>query len=178
MPVLGVLTAPAPGGRRVVRGVRTPLGDVEAEVVVNCAGMWARQLGEADGVALPLQAAEHYYLIVDGVDGVTADLPVLEDPAAYGYYREETGGLMVGLFEPVAAPWRLDGIPTDFSFGTLPPDWERMTPLLEAAMRRVPGSLTGGVRTFFCGPESFTPDLPPLRRRDPRGRRLLRRRRA
>ena len=161
-PVLGVLTAPAAGGRRVVRGVRTALGDVEAEVVVNCAGMWARQLGEGDGVALPLQAAEHYYLIVDGVDGVTADLPVLEDPAAYGYYREETGGLMVGLFEPVAAPWRLDGIPLDFSFGTLPPDWERMTPWLEAAMRRVPGSLTGGVRTFFCGPESFTPDLAPL----------------
>ena len=161
-PVLGVLTAPAAGGRRVVRGVRTALGDVEAEVVVNCAGMWARQLGEGDGVALPLQAAEHYYLIVDGVDGVTADLPVLEDPAAYGYYREETGGLMVGLFEPVAAPWRLDGIPSDFSFGTLPPDWERMTPWLEAAMRRVPGSLTGGVRTFFCGPESFTPDLAPL----------------
>jgi glycine cleavage system aminomethyltransferase T/glycine/D-amino acid oxidase-like deaminating enzyme len=161
-PVLGVLTAPGPGGRRRVRGVRTAQGDVEAEVVVNCAGMWARQLGEADGVALPLQAAEHYYLIVDGVDGVTPDLPVLEDPAAYGYYREETGGLMVGLFEPVAAPWRLDGVPEDFSFGTLPPDWDRMTPWLEAAMRRVPGSLTGGVRTFFCGPESFTPDLSPL----------------
>ncbi len=161
-PVLGVLTAPGPGGRRRVRGVRTAQGDVEAEVVVNCAGMWARQLGEADGVALPLQAAEHYYLIVDGVDGVTPDLPVLEDPAAYGYYREETGGLMVGLFEPVAAPWRLDGVPEDFSFGTLPPDWDRMTPWLEAAMRRVPGSLTAGVRTFFCGPESFTPDLSPL----------------
>ena len=87
---------------------------------------------------------------------------MLEDPAAYGYYREETGGLMVGLFEPVAAPWRLDGIPEDFSFGTLPPDWERMTPCSRRAMRRVPGRLTAGVRTFFCGPESFTPDLAPL----------------
>src|SRR5437660_1178264 len=104
-PVLGVLTAAGPGGRRVVRGVRTAHGDVEAEIVVNCAGMWARQLGEADGVALPLQAAEHYYLIVDGVDGITPELPVLEDPGAYGYYREETGGRLVGLFEPVAAPW-------------------------------------------------------------------------
>ena len=102
--------------------------------------MWARQLGAADGVALPLQAAEHYYLVVDGVDGVTPDLPVIEDPGAYGYYREETGGLMVGLFEPVAAPWRLEGIPADFSFGTLPPDWDRMTPFLERAMARVPGS--------------------------------------
>ncbi|HYY09929.1 MAG TPA: FAD-dependent oxidoreductase, partial [Kineosporiaceae bacterium] len=158
----GLITQVLPGGGRRVRGVRTPLGDVEAEVVVNCTGMWARQLGEADGVALPLQAAEHYYLILDGVDGVTPDLPVLEDPAAYGYYREETGGLMVGLFEPVAAPWRLEGIPDDFSFGTLPPDWERMTPFLETAMARIPGAAEAGVRTFFCGPESFTPDLAPL----------------
>ena len=161
-PVVGVLTTPAPGGRRFVRGVRTTAGDVEAEVVVNCTGMWARQLGDADGVALPLQAAEHYYLIVDGVEGVTPDLPVIEDPAAYGYYREETGGLMVGLFEPVAAPWHLDRIPDTFSFGTIPPDWDRMAPFLEAAMQRVPGSLSAGVRTFFSGPESFTPDLHPL----------------
>ena len=159
---LGLLTEPVQGGRRRVRGVRTTQGDVEAEVVVNCTGMWARQLGEADGVALPLQAAEHYYVILDGVDGVTPDLPVLEDPAAYGYYREETGGLMVGLFEPVAAPWRLEGIPADFSFGTLPPDWDRMTPFVETAMARVPGAADAGVRTFFCGPESFTPDLSPL----------------
>jgi glycine cleavage system aminomethyltransferase T/glycine/D-amino acid oxidase-like deaminating enzyme len=162
VPVIGVLTSPAPGGRRVVRGVRTAGGDVEAEIVVNCTGMWARQLGEADGVALPLQAAEHYYLIADGVDGITPDLPVIEDPGSYGYYREETGGLMVGLFEPVAAPWRLDRIPDTFSFGTIPPDWERMTPFLEAAMQRVPASLSAGVRTFFSGPESFTPDLQPL----------------
>jgi glycine cleavage system aminomethyltransferase T/glycine/D-amino acid oxidase-like deaminating enzyme len=162
VPALGVLTAAAGGGRRAVRGVRTAHGNVEAEVVVNCTGMWARQLGETDGVALPLQAAEHYYLIVDGVEGITPQLPVIEDPGAYGYYREETGGLLVGLFEPVAAPWRVEGIPESFSFGTLPPDWDRMTPYLEAAMRRVPGSLTAGVRTFFCGPESFTPDLQPL----------------
>src|SRR3954468_2776687 len=162
VPALGLLTEPARGGRPPVGGVPTADGDVEAEVVVNCTGMWARQFGEADGVALPLQAAEHYYLILDGVAGVTPDLPVLEDPAAYGYYREETGGLMVGLFEPVAAPWRLEGIPADFSFGTLPPDWERMTPFLETAMARVPGAADAGVRTFFCGPESFTPDLAPL----------------
>src|SRR3954447_22290183 len=162
VPVLGVLTSPMRGGRRRVTGVRTAEGDVEAEVVVNSTGMWARQFGAVDDVALPLQAAEHYYLIVDGVDGVAPDLPVLEDPGAYGYYREETGGLMVGLFEPVAAPWQLDGIPADFSFGTLPPDWDRMSPFVEKAMQRVPGSFTGGVRTFFCGPESFTPDLQPL----------------
>ena len=145
-----------------VAGVRTTHGDIAAEVVVNCAGMWARQLGEADGVAIPLQAAEHYYLITDRIDGLTADMPVLEDPAAFGYFREEVGGLMIGLFETVCAPWRVDGVPADFSFGELPPDWERMTPYLEAAMHRVPASLDAGIRKFFCGPESFTPDLAPI----------------
>ncbi|MEV8513642.1 FAD-dependent oxidoreductase [Dactylosporangium sp. NPDC051484] len=145
-----------------VTGVRTPFGDVEAEVVVNCAGMWARQLGEEAGVSIPLQAAEHYYLITEPIDGVSADLPVLEDPGAYGYFREETGGLMVGLFEGAAAPWSVDRVPESFSFGTLPPDWDRMAPYLEAAMARIPVTATAGVRTFFCGPESFTPDLAPI----------------
>ena len=115
--------------RGAVTGVRTPHGDIEAEYVVNCAGMWARQLGEAAGVNIPLQAAEHYYLITEPIDGVDATLPVLEDPASYGYFREEGGGLMLGLFEPVCAPWQVDGIPDDFSFGTLPPDWDRMAPV-------------------------------------------------
>src|SRR5215472_17277237 len=107
----------------VVTGVRTERGDVEAEFVVNCAGMWARQLGELAGVSIPLQAAEHYYLLTEPIEGVDPSWPVLEDPASYGYYREEGGGLMLGMFEPVCAPWRVDGIPADFSFGELPPDW-------------------------------------------------------
>jgi 4-methylaminobutanoate oxidase (formaldehyde-forming) len=89
-------------------------------------------------------------------------MPVLEDPAAYGYYREEGGGLMVGLFEPVCAPWRVEGIPEDFSFGELPPDWDRMTPFLERAMSRVPITAEVGMKKLFCGPESFTPDLRPI----------------
>jgi glycine cleavage system aminomethyltransferase T len=89
-------------------------------------------------------------------------MPVLEDPACYGYFREETGGLMIGLFESVCAPWRVDGVPADFSFGELPPDWDRMTPYLEAAMSRVPAARDTGIRKFFCGPESFTPDLRPI----------------
>ncbi len=148
--------------RGVVTGVRTPVGDIEAEIVVNCAGMWARQLGADVGVCVPLQAAEHYYLITDAIDGVDRRWPVLEDPAAHGYYREESGGLMVGLFEPAGAGWRVDEIPTDFSFGTLPPDWDRMAPFLQRAMGRVPITLDAGVRTFFCGPESFTPDVNPI----------------
>jgi 4-methylaminobutanoate oxidase (formaldehyde-forming) len=146
---------------RVV-GVETEFGDIECEYVVNCAGMWARQLGERNGVSIPLQASEHYYLITDRIDGLDPALPVFEDPASYGYYRPEGDGLMIGLFEPVCAPWKVDGIPQDFSFGELPPDWDRMGPYLEKAMARVPVSLESGVRKFFCGPESFTPDLLPV----------------
>lgn len=145
-----------------VTGVRTPFGDIEAEYVVNCAGMWARQIGEMAGVNIPLQAAEHYYLITEPFDGMHGDLPVLEDPSSYGYFREEGSGLMIGLFEAVCAPWKVDGIPENFSFGELPPDWDRMTPYLEKAMARVPISSEVGVRKFFCGPESFTPDLQPI----------------
>ncbi|GHJ49784.1 oxidoreductase [Catellatospora sp. TT07R-123] len=145
-----------------VTGVRTAYGDIEADVVVNCAGMWARQLGEQAGVSIPLQAAEHYYLITEPIEGMHGDLPVLEDPSSYGYFREEGAGLMIGLFETLCAPWKVDGIPDTFSFGELPPDWDRMAPYLEKAMARIPISAEVGVRKFFCGPESFTPDLAPV----------------
>jgi glycine cleavage system aminomethyltransferase T/glycine/D-amino acid oxidase-like deaminating enzyme len=145
-----------------VRGVRLETGEtVESEYVVNCTGMWARELAERSGVVIPNQAAEHYYLITDTIEGIDPDGPIFEDPASYGYYREEGGGMMVGLFEPHAAAWSVDGIPRDASFTTLKPDWDRMGPFLETAMARVPVTLEAGVRTFFCGPESFTPDLTP-----------------
>ena len=156
-PVLDVIVK---AGRVV--GVRTPAGDIECEYVVNAAGMWARQLAERSGVTVPNQAAEHYYLLTDAIPGLDPDLPVLEDPASYGYYRPEGDGMMIGLFEPVCAPWHVDAIPEDASFLTLPPDWERMGPYLEKAMARVPASMEVGIRTFFCGPESFTPDLSPI----------------
>ncbi len=145
-----------------VTGVRTARGDIEAEYVVNCAGMWARQLGARSGVNIPLQSAEHYYLITERIPELSASWPVLEDPGSYGYFREEVGGLMIGMFEPVCAPWKVEGVPDDFSFGSLPPDWDRMTPYLEKAMARVPISMETGVKKFFCGPESFTPDLQPI----------------
>ena len=158
--VTAVDTRPS-GAVEEVAGVRTDHGDLECEVVVNCAGMWARQLAERSGVVVPNQAAEHYYLVTEPIDGMSPDAPVFEDPASHGYYREEGGGMMVGLFEPVAAAWHVDGVPEGFSFGTIPPDWERMAPFLETAMARVPVVETAGIRTFFCGPESFTPDLAP-----------------
>lgn len=162
VPVTGFLTNDGSVSGRAVTGVRTPQGDIEAEYVVNCAGMWARQLGELAGVSIPLQAAEHYYLLTEPIEAVSRDWPVLEDPANYGYFREEGGGLMLGMFEPVCAPWRVDGIPADFSFGELPPDWDRMGPFLEKTMSRIPIADQVGIRKFFCGPESFTPDLAPV----------------
>lgn len=135
---------------------------IEAEVIVNCTGMWARQLGARSGVTIPLQSAEHYYLITEKIAGLDKNTPVLEDPASYGYFREEVGGLMIGLFEPICAPWKVEGVPGDFSFGEIPPDWDRMGPYVEAAMRRVPVSSEVGIKKFFCGPESFTPDLRPI----------------
>ena len=147
--------------RGAVKGVQTPIGDIECDVVVNCAGMWARQLGAASGVNIPLQSAEHYYLITDQIPDLPKGMPVLEDPASCGYFREEAGGLMIGLFEPVCAPWSVGGVPEDFSFGELPPDWDRMGQYVERAMQRVPVTMDVGVRKFFCGPESFTPDLAP-----------------
>ena len=146
------------GAHGRVTGVRTAAGDIEAEYVVNCAGMWARSVGRMAGVNVPLQAAEHYYLISEPVEGVHPKLPILRDPGRSAYIREEAGKLMVGLFERVARPWGLDGIPEDFSFGDIPPDWDRMYPHIERAMRRVPCLLETGIKLLFCGPESFTPD--------------------
>ncbi len=148
--------------RGAVTGVRTTRGDVECDYVVNCAGMWARELGARQRVNIPLQAAEHYYLITEQVPGISGDWPVLEDPASYGYFREEGGGLMLGLFEAECAPWNVAGVPDSFSFGEIPPDWDRMSPYLEKAMARVPVSMDVGLKKLFCGPESFTPDLQPV----------------
>lgn len=158
VPVTGIM---AENG--TATGVILASGDsITAENVVICCGMWSRQLGATAGINLPLQAAEHYYLITDTIEGLSPDLPVLEDPSTYGYFREEVGGLMLGLFEPAGAVWQLDGIPSNFSFGEIEPDWDRMLPHLEKVYSRVPSTMELGVRKFFCGPESFTPDLAPL----------------
>lgn len=159
---------------RVVKGVSLANGQtIEADYVVNCAGMWARQIAQhqsatgsenwklGPGVVVPNQAAEHYYLVTDAMEDVDPSWPVIEDPSSYTYIRPEGGGLMVGLFESQAAVWSPDAIPSTFSFGEIEPDWERMGPYVMKAMERVPRSMEVGVKTFFCGPESFTPDLAP-----------------
>jgi len=141
-----------------VTAVECALGRICTDIVVNCAGMWARQVGLLAGVDVPLQAAEHYYLISEPVAGVHPRLPILRDPGRSTYIREEAGKLMVGIFEDLARPWNVEGIPADFSFGEIPPDWERMQPHLERACERVPLLAQTGVKLLFCGPESFTAD--------------------
>lgn len=142
-----------------VVAVVTPAGRVQSEVIVNCAGMWARQVGQLCGVDVPLQAAEHYYLVSEAVKGVHAKLPILRDPGRQTYIREEAGKLMVGIFEDRARPWKpRTRIPEDFTFGEIPPDWERLEPYLNRAIERVPVLSSTGIKLLFCGPESFTAD--------------------
>ncbi len=139
-------------------GVSTERGDIAAEYVVNCTGMWARELGASSEVAIPLHAAEHFYLITEPIPGLTPDLPVLRSPDDTAYIREDTGKLMVGFFEPGAKPWATHGIPEDAAFVTLPEDWDHLAPYLAMAARRVPILGEVGIQLFFNGPESFTPD--------------------
>ncbi len=157
----GVSATGVTQARGRVTGVVTDRGVIRAEYVVNAAGMWAREVGATAGVSVPLQAAEHYYLITESVDWAHPDLPVVEDPDRYGYYREESGGILVGLFEPEAGPWALDGVPPEVAFASLPPNWDRVGPYLTGALDRFPSLRDVGVRTMFCGPESFTADGAP-----------------
>ena len=142
-----------------VSGVETERGPIKAEYIVNCAGMWAREVGLMAGVRVPLHACEHYYILTDPMPGVPADLPTLRDPGSCAYFKEDAGKLLVGAFEPNAKPWGMDGIPEDFCFDELPEDMDQFMPVLENAMHRVPALQEVGLRKFFCGPESFTPDV-------------------
>ena len=121
-----------------VTGVSTTGGEVTCEFVVNCAGMWAREIGRMAGVTVPLHASEHFYIVTEPMAGVTPDLPVLRDTDGYIYVREEVGGLLMGGFEPVAKPWGMEGIPADFAFSLLPEDWEHFQVLMEQAMHPDP----------------------------------------
>ncbi|MBZ9721874.1 FAD-dependent oxidoreductase [Mesorhizobium sp. AD1-1] len=132
-------------------------GTIEADIVVNCAGMWARELGAQNGVTIPLHACEHFYLVTEPIPGLTR-LPVLRVPDECAYYKEDAGKMMLGAFEPVAKPWGMDGIREDFCFDQLPEDMEHFEPILEMGVNRMPMLATAGIHTFFNGPESFTPD--------------------
>jgi 4-methylaminobutanoate oxidase (formaldehyde-forming) len=142
-----------------VTGVMTTQGEIKADFVVNCAGLWGREIGRMAGVNIPLHACEHYYAHTEKLDGLPSNLPVLRDHDNCAYYREDAGSLLVGAFEPNAVPWGQQGIPPDFAFEELEGHLDQQfMPVLEKALQRVPMLANAGWRSFFCGPESFTPD--------------------
>ena len=143
---------------RRVTAVVTDSGRITCDVLVNCAGMWGREVGRMCGVNVPLHAAEHFYVVTEPIADLPQNLPVLREPSACNYYKEDAGKMLVGMFEPVAKPWGMQGIPEDIEFETLPQDIEHIEPQLELAMKRIPLLARTGIQTFFNGPESFTPD--------------------
>ncbi len=155
------VTGVARQGRRVTgvdwRAEDGSTGHIAADHVVNCAGMWGREVGAMLGTNVPLQACEHFYIVSEPIAGLTA-LPVLRVPDECAYYKEDAGKMMLGAFEPVAKPWALSGIPQEFEFDQLPEDFDHFEPILEQAVNRMPMLGEAGIHTFFNGPESFTPD--------------------
>jgi glycine cleavage system aminomethyltransferase T/glycine/D-amino acid oxidase-like deaminating enzyme len=141
-----------------VSGVTTDQGDITADVVVNCAGMWGRTVGAMAGVNVPLQACEHFYIVTEAIPGLSLNLPTLRVPDECAYFKQDAGKLLLGAFEPRAKPWAMNGIPEDFCFDQLPEDLDHFAPILEMAVKRVPVLEHTGIHTFFNGPESFTPD--------------------
>ncbi len=139
-------------------GVVTAQGPLRAHTTVLAAGMWSHAIAREVGVAVPLHAAEHFYIVTEPIPGLPRDLPVLRVQDECAYVKEDAGKLLLGAFEPVAKPWGMAGIPDDFEFTTLPDDVEHFEPILEAAIRRLPVLAETGIQTFFNGPESFTPD--------------------
>ena len=142
-----------------VTGVSTDRGDIDADCVVLCAGMWTRELAASVGVNVPLHACEHYYALFESVEGLDSSFPVVRDYDACAYYKYDAGKLMLGAFEPHARPWATEGIPEDFCFDEIDGSLEHFEPILEQALVRVPALESAGLDTFFCGPESFTPDV-------------------
>lgn len=132
-------------------------GHIAADHVVNCGGMWGRDLAAQNQVTLPLHACEHFYIVTETIPGL-AQLPVLRVPDECAYYKEDAGKILLGAFEPKAKPWGMSGIPEEFCVDQLPEDVEHFEPILEKAVARMPLLATAGIHTFFNGPESFTPD--------------------
>ena len=145
-------------------GVQTKFGKIDCEYVVIATGMWSRQIGEDIGVSIPLYPNEHFYIITESLEKLPKNLPVLRDYNSCLYLKEDAGKMLVGIFEPNAKPaFKEKGIvPEDFSFGEFPDDFDHFEPYLEKAFQRLPMLETAGIRKFFSGPESFTPDTQYL----------------
>lgn len=142
-----------------VTGVITESGEtIKARKVVIASGMWARDFGAEHGVSIPLQAAEHFYFVTEPIKALHQMRPTLRVPDEHAYYKVDAGKLLLGAFEPVAKPWGMDGIPKNFEFDSLPEDFEHFEPIFKTALKRYPKLESAGVKLFFNGPESFTPD--------------------
>ena len=152
-PVTGIRTE---NGR--VASVQTTQNEITCETIVNCAGIWGRNIAAMIGVSAPLHACEHFYLLTEQMDSVNSPLPTLSDHDGHLYLRDEGGGLLVGCFEPKGKALNLAQIPEDFAFDLLPEDWNHIEPILTNAIHRIPELEKTGVKMLLNGPESFTPD--------------------
>ena len=147
-----------------VVGVQTQFGKIDCEYVVLATGMWSRQIGEDIGVSIPLYPNEHFYIITEPMNSLPKNLPVLRDYDNCLYLKEDAGKMLVGIFEPNAKnAFKENGkVPHDFSFGEFPDDFDHFEPYLEKSFHRLPMLKEAGIRKFFSGPESFTPDTQYL----------------
>ena len=141
-----------------VTAVKTTEGDVACEKVVNCAGQWARQVGDMAGINVPLQAVKHQYIITERIDGLSTDAPTIRDPDRRTYFKEEVGGLVMGGYEPNPQPWLTGDLPNDWAFRLFDDDFDHFEQHMMQAMERVPALENVGVKQMINGPESFTPD--------------------
>ena len=141
-----------------IRRVRTTLGDISCEKVVNCAGQWARQVGAMAGINVPLQPVKHQYIITEKVPGLSTDAPTIRDPDRRTYFKEEVGGLVMGGYEPNPQPWTTGDVPDEWAFRLFDDDFDHFEQHMEQAIARVPALYTVGVKQMINGPESFTPD--------------------
>ncbi|MDC1496400.1 FAD-dependent oxidoreductase [Pelagibacteraceae bacterium] len=147
-----------------ISGVKVNNQVIECEYIVLASGMWSRQIGEKAGVNIPLYPAEHFYIITEPIKNLSKTLPVVRDFDNRTYFKEDAGKLLVGIFEGNSIPAfdKTNKVPEDFSFGEFPENFEHFEPYLNAAVKRFPVLETAGIRKFFSGPESFTPDTNTL----------------
>ena len=151
--VTGIVTR---GGH--VTGVETNDGTVRCDAVALCTGLWSRKAAAMAGVEVPVWPCEHFYLLTEPVDGIEGNVPSLSDHDGHLYIRDDSGGLLVGCFEPGARPIDPDRLGEDFAFQLLPEDWDHFEPMMRNALHRLPVLETAGVKMLLNGPESFTPD--------------------
>ncbi len=141
-----------------ITAVRTGAGRIACEKVVNCAGMWARQVGALAGINVPLQPVKHQYIVTEQVEGLSTEIATVRDPDRLTYFKEEVGGLVMGGYERNPISWTTDDVPDDFQFQLFDDDWDHFEQHLVQAIERIPALEKTGVKQMINGPESFTPD--------------------